>query len=224
MLPWRRFASLSVMLAFLLIPGVLFGNDSSFMSRNLLRTLSLSPSDNASVFVRRSGDILAVRTSDDRFLVYDLALGRELYREAGFTAPTFELFGEHVLFTPSGASEMRLLNARTGVVRVLPYRFKRRLTNDGVVLARSGHVLELPSGNVLFQRETITNQTVFAVGDRLFFPKADRRRNYAGYDVLSKNGTLLFSLDDTPSHLLDFHDDAAFQRPFRPLSFPLPLV
>ena len=212
------------MLAFLLIPGVLFGNDSSFMSRNLLRTLSLSPSDNASVFVRRSGDILAVRTSDDRFLVYDLALGRELHREAGFTAPTFELFGEHVLFTPSGASEMRLLNARTGVVRVLPYRFKRRLTNDGVVLARSGHVLELPSGNVLFQRETITNQTVFAVGDRLFFPKADRRRNYAGYDVLSKNGTLLFSLDDTPSHLLDFHDDAAFQRPFRPLSFPLPLV
>lgn len=211
-------------MAFLFIPGILFGNDLDFVSRNLLRTLPLSPSDNASVFVRRSGDILAVRTNDDCFIVYDLALEQELHREAGFTAPVFELFGEHVLFTPAGASEMRLLNARTGVVRVLPYRFMRRLTDDGVVLARSGHVLELPSGNVLFQRETITNHRVFAVGDGLFFPKADLRRNYAGYDVLSKNGTLLFSLDDTSSHVLDFHEDAASTRPFRPLSFPLPLV
>ena len=212
------------MLAFLLIPGVLFGNDTSFVSRNLLRSVLLSPADNASVTVRRSGNTLAVRTNDDRLLVYDLALGREFHREhSGFTAPSFELFGNYILFTPSGQSDMTLMHFRTKEARILPYSLAYRLT-DGVVLTRCGHVLELPSGNVLFQREVKTNRRVFAVGGRFFFPKTDSRRNYAGYDVLSSDGELLFSLADSLSHTLDFHEDAVFQRPFRPRTFPLPLV
>jgi len=219
--PW-----LAVLLLFLcLFPGPLSGESGSFQSLHLNRSVPLSPADSASVTVRRSGDILAVRTNDDRFLVYDLAVDQELFRiNSGFTAPVFEIFGDFILFTPAGESDMTLLNARTGAQRVLPYRFLRRLTEDGVVLARSGHLLDLPSGTVLFQRETITNHRVFAVGDRLFFPKADSRRNYAGYDVLSTGGDLFFSLDDTPSHTLNFHEDAASTRPFRPLSFPVPLV